>query len=253
MSNMINTDETTYNHNQDKDNLKLIYIDLNNILSWQNSSLIFTNITSKTFNQFLININLLNSNLKTFNVNTILDVENYLSKVKSYLINFDFWLNQNLVSIENFSKDVFFNSKYIDYTFDNLTKIKARLNLNNVISIPKQNLSDYIEYVELLKITFINQATIEENRFQFLVILYKGIASMNESRVIWYNAKVLVEKKSSNITEIETNKLIKHYNISIWIANTLEKIAIDNQIKTKESNLLIKLQTLTLILPDAMN
>ena len=90
MSNMINTDETTYNHNQDKDNLKLIFTDLNNILSWQNSSLIFTKITSATFNQFLINIDLLNSNLKTFNVNTILDVENYLSKVKSYLINFGF-------------------------------------------------------------------------------------------------------------------------------------------------------------------
>jgi len=129
-----------------------------------------------------------------------------------------------------------------------LTKIKARLNLNNVIS-----LSDYTEYIEQLKITFINQAIIEENRFQFLVILYKGIASMNESRVIWYNAKVLVEKKSSIITEIETKKLINHYNISLRIANTLEKIAIDNKIKTKESNLLIKLQTLTLILPDAMN
>jgi hypothetical protein len=250
---MINTDETTYNHNQDKDNLKLIFTDLNNILSWQNSSLIFTKITSATFNQFLINIDLLNSNLKTFNVNTILDVENYLSKVKSYLINFDFWLNQNLVSIENFSKDVFFNSKYIDYTFDNLTKIKARLNNVISISISKQNLSAYTEYVKLLKITFVNQAIIEENRFQLLVILYKGIASMNESRVIWYNAKVLVEKKSSIITDTEANKLIKHYNISIWIANTLEKIAIDNQIKTKESNLLIKLQTLTLILPDAMN
>lgn len=248
MSNMINTVETTYNHNQDKDDLKLIFTDLNNILSWQKSSLIFTNITSKTFNQFLLNIDLLNSNLKTINIETISDVEIYLSKVKSYLINFDFWLNQNLISIENFSKDVFFNSKYIDYTFDNLTKIKARLNLNNVIS-----LSAYTEYVKLLKITFVNQAIIEENRFQLLVILYKGIASMNESRVIWYNAKVLVEKKSSIITDTEANKLIKHYNISIWIANTLEKIAIDNQIKTKESNLLIKLQTLTLILPDAMN
>ena len=249
MSNIINTDETTYNHNQDKDDLKLIFTDLNNILSWQNSSLIFIKITSATFNQFLINIDSLNSNLKTFNIDTIADVEIYLSKVKFYLINFDFWLNKNLVSIENFSKDVFFNSKYIDYTFDNLTKIKARL--NNVISISKQNLSSYTEYIELLKISFVNQAIIEENRFQFLVILYKGIASMNESRVIWYNAKVLVEKKSSIITETETNKLIKHYNISIWIANTLEKIAIDNQIKTKESNLLIKLQTL--ILPDAMN
>lgn len=251
MSNMINTVETTYNQNQNQDDLQLIFIDLNNILSWQNSSLFFIKITSKTFNQFLINIDLLNSNLKTFNVNTILDIENYLSKVKSYLINFDFWLNQNLVSIENFSKDVFFNSKYIDYTFDNLTKIKTRLNNVISISISKQNLSDYIEYVELLKITFVNQAIIEENRFQFLVILYKGIASMNESRVIWYNAKVLVEKKSSIITDIEANKLIKHYNISIWIANTLEKIAIDNKLKTKESNLLIKLQTL--ILPDAMN
>ena len=249
MSNMINTVEITYNHNQDKDDLKLIFTDLNNILSWQNSSLIFIKITSATFNQFLINIDSLNSNLKTFNIDTIADVEIYLSKVKFYLINFDFWLNKNLVSIENFSKDVFFNSKYIDYTFDNLTKIKARL--NNVISISKQNLSSYTEYIELLKISFVNQAIIEENRFQFLVILYKGIASMNESRVIWYNAKVLVEKKSSIITETETNKLIKHYNISIWIANTLEKIAIDNQIKTKESNLLIKLQTL--ILPDAMN
>lgn len=249
MSNMINTVEITYNHNQDTDDLQLIFTDLNNILSWQNSSLIFIKITSATFNQFLINIDSLNSNLKTFNIDTIADVEIYLSKVKFYLINFDFWLNKNLVSIENFSKDVFFNSKYIDYTFDNLTKIKARL--NNVISISKQNLSSYTEYIELLKISFVNQAIIEENRFQFLVILYKGIASMNESRVIWYNAKVLVEKKSSIITETETNKLIKHYNISIWIANTLEKIAIDNQIKTKESNLLIKLQTL--ILPDAMN
>lgn len=238
MSNMINT----VNHNQDKDDLKLIFTDLNNILSWQNSSLIFTKITSKTFNQFLINIDLLNSNLKTINIDTITDVEIYLSKVKSYLINFDFWLNQNLVSIENFSKDVFFNSKYIDYTFDNLTKIKARL--NNIISMSKQNLSAYTEYIELLKITFINQAIIEENRFQFLVILYKGIASMNESRVIWYNATVLVEKKSSIITETEANKLIKHYNISIWIANTLEKIAIDNKKKDKETNLLIKLQTL---------
>jgi hypothetical protein len=246
---MINTVEITYNHNQDTDDLQLIFTDLNNILSWQNSSLIFIKITSATFNQFLINIDSLNSNLKTFNIDTIADVEIYLSKVKFYLINFDFWLNKNLVSIENFSKDVFFNSKYIDYTFDNLTKIKARL--NNVISISKQNLSSYTEYIELLKISFVNQAIIEENRFQFLVILYKGIASMNESRVIWYNAKVLVEKKSSIITETETNKLIKHYNISIWIANTLEKIAIDNQIKTKESNLLIKLQTL--ILPDAMN
>ena len=108
----------------------------------------------------------------------------------------------------------------------------------------KQNLSAYTEYIELLKITFINQAIIEENRFQFLVILYKGIASMNESRVIWYNATVLVEKKSSIITETEANKLIKHYNISIWIANTLEKIAIDNKKKDKETNLLIKLQTL---------
>ena len=232
----------TVNHNQDKDDLKLIFTDLNNILSWQNSSLIFTKITSKTFNQFLINIDLLNSNLKTINIDTITDVEIYLSKVKSYLINFDFWLNQNLVSIENFSKDVFFNSKYIDYTFDNLTKIKARL--NNIISMSKQNLSAYTEYIELLKITFINQAIIEENRFQFLVILYKGIASMNESRVIWYNATVLVEKKSSIITETEANKLIKHYNISIWIANTLEKIAIDNKKKDKETNLLIKLQTL---------
>ena len=249
MSNMINTVEITYNHNQDTDDLQLIFTDLNNILSWQNSSLIFIKITSATFNQFLINIDSLNSNLKTFNIDTIADVEIYLSKVKFYLINFDFWLNKNLVSIENFSKDVFFNSKYIDYTFDNLTKIKARL--NNVISISKQNLSSYTEYIELLKISFVNQAIIEENRFQFLVILYKGIASMNESRVIWYNAKVLVEKKSSIITETEANKLIKHYNISIWIANTLEKIAIDNQIKTKESNLLIKLQTL--ILPDAMN
>jgi hypothetical protein len=111
-------------------------------------------------------------------------------------------------------------------------------------------LSDYTEYVEQLKISFVNQSIIEENRFQFLVILYKGIASMNESRVIWYNAKVLVEKKSSIITEIETKKLINHYNISIWIANTLEKIASD---KTKESNLLIKLQTLTLNLPNAIN
>jgi hypothetical protein len=134
-----------------------------------------------------------------------------------------------------------------------LTKIKARLNLNNVISLSKQNLSDYTEYIELLKISFVNQAIIEENRFQFLVILYKGIASMNESRVIWYNAKVLVEKNSSIITEIETKKLINHYNISILIANTLEKIAIENQTKAKESNLLIKLQTLTLILPDAIN
>lgn len=222
MSNMINTVETTYNHNynhnQDKEDLKLIFTDLNNILSWQKSSLIFTNITSKTFNQFLLNIDLLNSNLKTINIETISDVEIYLSKVKSYLINFDFWLNQNLISIENFSKDVFFNSKYIDYTFDNLTKIKARLNLNNVISLSKQNLSDYTEYVELLKISFVNQAIIEENRFQFLVILYKGIASMNESRVIWYNAKVLVEKNSSIITEIETKKLINHYNISILLS-----------------------------------
>ena len=134
-----------------------------------------------------------------------------------------------------------------------MTKIKARLNLNNVISLSKQNLSDYTEYIELLKISFVNQAIIEENRFQFLVILYKGIASMNESRVIWYNAKVLVEKKSSIITEIETKKLINHYNISILIANTLEKIAIENQTKAKESNLLIKLQTLTLNLPNAIN
>jgi hypothetical protein len=102
---MINTIETTYNHNhnhnQDKEDLKLIFTDLNNILSWQKSSLIFTNITSKTFNQFLLNIDLLNSNLKTINIETISDVEIYLSKVKSYLINFDFWLNQNLISIEN--------------------------------------------------------------------------------------------------------------------------------------------------------
>ena len=252
MSNMKNIVETTYNHNhnQDKDDLKLIFTDLNNILSWQNSSLIFTKITSKTFNQFLINIDLLNSNLKTINIDTISDVEIYLSKVKSYLINFDFWLNQNLISIENFSKDVFFNSKYIDYTFNNLTKIKTRLNLNNVISMSKQNLSDYTEYVELLKITFVNQAIIEENRFQFLVILYKSIATMNEARVIWYNVKVLVEKKPSIISD-EANKLTNHYNISVWLAETIEKIAIENQTKAKESNLIIKLQTL--ILPDAIN
>jgi hypothetical protein len=41
---MINTVETTHNHNQDKEDLKLIFTDLNNILSWQNSSLIFTEI-----------------------------------------------------------------------------------------------------------------------------------------------------------------------------------------------------------------
>jgi hypothetical protein len=57
------------------------------------------------------------------------------------------------------------------------------------------------------------------------------------------------------ITEIETKKLINHYNISILIANTLEKIAIENQTKAKESNLFIKLQTLTLNLnlPNAIN
>jgi uncharacterized Fe-S cluster protein YjdI len=252
MSNMKNIVETTYNHNhnQDKNYLKLILIDLNNILSWQNSSLIYCKITSKTFNQSSKNIDLLNSDLKSINFNTISDVENHLFKVKTYLVNFDFWLNQNLISIENFSKDVFFNGKYIDYTFNNLTKIKTRLNLNNVISMSKQNLSDYTEYIELLKITFVNQAMIEDYKTQFIVILYKGIASMNEARVIWYNAKVLVEKKPWIISD-EANKLTNHYNISVWLAETIEKIAIENQTKAKESNLIIKLQTL--ILPDAIN
>jgi hypothetical protein len=73
---------------------------------------------------------------------------------------------------------------------------------------------------------------------------------MNESRVIWYNAKVLVEKKPWIIPD-EANKLTNHYNISVWLAETIEKIAIENQTKAKESNLIIKLQTL--ILPDAIN
>lgn len=49
----------------------------------------------------------------------------------------------------------------------------------------------------------------------------------------------------------ETNKLTNHYNISVWLAETIEKIAIENQTKAKESNLIMKLQTL--ILPDAIN
>lgn len=255
--------ETTNTNN--KNYLKIILIDLNNILSWQNSSLIFTKITSKIFNQSSENIDLLNSDLKSINFNTISDVENHLSKVKTYLENFDLWLRQNLVNIENFSKDVFSNSKYINYTFDNLTQIKARL-INGISIFFKHSLinKSYTEAIELLKITFINQAIIEEYKTQFIVILYKSIATMNEARVIWYNAKVLVEKKPwiisdennkltnhYNIIYNEVNKLTNHYNISVWLAETIEKIAIENQTKAKESNLIMKLQTL--ILPDAIN
>lgn len=258
--------DSRYSTNTNNKNyLKLILIDLNNILSWQNSSLIFTKITSKTFNQSSKNIDLLNSDLKSINFNTISDVENHLSKVKTYLVSFDLWLRQNLVNIENFSKDVFFNSKYINYTFDNLTQIKARL-INDISIFFKHSLinKSYTEAIELLKITFINQAMIEEYKTQFIVILYKNIATMNEARVIWYNAKVLVEKKPwiipdennkltnhYNIIYTEVNKLTNHYNISVWLAETIEKIAIENQTKAKESNLIIKLQTL--ILPDAIN
>jgi hypothetical protein len=251
MTNINNMEDvrTDYNHDQDKDNLKLILIDLNNILSWQNSSLIFTKITLKTFDQSSKSINQLNLDLKSIDFNTIVDVENHLSNVKTYLINFDLWLSQNLVSIENFSKDIFFNSKYIDYTFDNLIKIKGRL--NNVISISKNNLTSYKEAIAQLKITFINQAMIEKYKTQFVVILYKNIVTMNEARVIWYNSKNLVEKKSSIITEIESNKLINHYNISAWLADLIEKLAINNQINTEESNLTIKLQSLNL--PDSIN
>lgn len=54
-----------------------------------------------------------------------------------------------------------------------------------------------------------------------------------------------------NIIYNEVNKLTNHYNISVWLAETIEKIAIENQTKAKESNLIMKLQTL--ILPDAIN
>jgi len=232
-----------------KNHLKVILIDLNNILSWQNSSLIFCKITSKIFNESLKNIDLLKLDLKTIDFNTITDFENQFSKIKNYLVNFDLWLSQNLVSIENFSKDVFFNTKYIDYTFDNLSQIKAKL--INVKSISKQKLTSYTEAISLLKITFTNQSIIEEYRTQFIVILYKSIASMNESRVIWYNAKILFEKNSSIISEIEIYKITNHYNISYWLANSIEKVVIDEQIKAKESNSIIKLQTL--ILPDTNN
>jgi hypothetical protein len=232
-----------------KNYLKVILIDLNNILSWQNSSLIFCKITSKIFNESLKNIDLLKLDLKTIDFNTITDFQNQFSKIKNYLVNFDLWLSQNLVSIENFSKDVFFNSKYIDYTFDNLSQIKV--NLINVKSISKQKLTSYTEAISLLKITFINQSMIEEYRTQFIVILYKSIASMNESRVIWYNAKILFEKNSSIISEIEIYKITNHYNISSWLANSIEKVVIDEQIKAKESNSIIKLQTLNL--PDTNN
>jgi hypothetical protein len=232
-----------------KNHLKVILIDLNNILSWQNSSLIFCKITSKIFNESSKNIDLLKSDLKTIDFNTITDFENKFSKIKNYLVNFDLWLSQNLVSIENFSKDVFFNSKYIDYTFDNLTQTKAKL--INIKSISKQKLTSYIEAISLLKITFTNQTMIEEYRTQFIVILYKTIASMNESRVLWYNAKIIFEKNFSIISEIEIYKITNHYNISSWLANSIEKVVIDEQIKAKESNSIIKLQTLNL--PDTNN
>ena len=76
--------DSRYSTNTNNKNyLKLILIDLNNILSWQNSSLIFTKITSKTFNQSSKNIDLLNSDLKSINFNTISDVENHLSNILS--------------------------------------------------------------------------------------------------------------------------------------------------------------------------
>jgi hypothetical protein len=39
----------------------------------------------------------------------------------------------------------------------------------------------------------------------------------------------------------ETTKLTNHYNISVWLAETIEKIAIENHTTAKESNLIIKL------------